>query len=74
MPKLPGAKVRNGAPRSVAKGRCVMTNEATLAILYSLLSPFFRINSNRYPIKDWDFIINPFFKFLLIYSFKALTY
>jgi len=25
--------VRNGAPRSVAKGRRVMTNEATLAIL-----------------------------------------
>ena len=27
--KLPGAKVRNGAPRSIAKGRRVMTNKAT---------------------------------------------
>jgi len=30
---LPGAKVRNGAPHNVAKGRRVMTNEATPAIL-----------------------------------------
>jgi len=31
--KLPGAKVRYGAPCSVVKGRRVMMNEATLAIL-----------------------------------------
>ena len=30
--------MRNGAPRSVAKGRRVMTNEATLAILQLLMS------------------------------------
>jgi len=42
--------------------------------MYNLLSPFFRINNIKYLIRDWDFIINLFFKFLLIYSFKALTY
>jgi len=38
MPKLLGAKVRNGAPRSVAKGCRGMTNEATLAILLKKLT------------------------------------
>jgi len=40
----------------------------------SLPSPFLRINSTRYLAGDWDFIINPFFKFLLIYSYKVSAY
>jgi len=36
MLKLLGAKVRNGVPRSVAKGRRGMTNEVTPAILIKL--------------------------------------
>jgi len=48
MPKLLEAKVRNGALRSVAKGRRVMTNEAKLAI--SFLSVLNKIHLTKFTI------------------------
>jgi len=46
--------VRNGAPRSVAKGRCGMTNEATPAILLECNK--FNFNYVKLLIKVFTFL------------------